>query len=435
MARFWLLCGLCLVFVVTGVATRNGSVIALALPVLMYLALSVLGMPSAPDLRIERSLSSARVVIDAETELTVRAENIGASIALIALADEIPHELAISDGNAAALTTLPKGAALELRYCVRGPRGEFDFDALGVEVFDPLMLRSLTLVARAPRTLLVEPRRMDLRDAEVRPERTRGFSGPIPARVPGISADFLNVREYQPGDRLRAINWRATVRMQDRIGATVYANQFEQQRIADIGLILDARESADVVTANGGLFEHSARATAALAESFLARGHRVGLMVYGAGIGMVYPGYGRMQRQRIFGALSRASTGHHFVFESLSEIPTRFFPPAMQLIYIGPCHHGDAVALYSLRARGYGLMAVCVDALEFERTAMPADDTPRPAVQLAHRIARVERQDVLRKLQRAGVQVVDWNVSASFEAALLHAQRTHPVQRVTRVGL
>jgi uncharacterized protein (DUF58 family) len=57
---------------------------------------------------------------------------------------------------------------------------------------------------------------------------------------PGQAAagtEFFGVREYQPGDSPHSINWRASARYTD----TLYANEYQQERVADVGIVLDGR--------------------------------------------------------------------------------------------------------------------------------------------------------------------------------------------------
>ena len=55
---------------------------------------------------------------------------------------------------------------------------------------------------------------------------------------------FWGVREYQMGDSLRHINWKIAARrmIAARQAQELFTNEFEQERIADVGLILDARD-------------------------------------------------------------------------------------------------------------------------------------------------------------------------------------------------
>jgi uncharacterized protein (DUF58 family) len=272
--------------------------------------------------------------------------------------------------------------------------------------------------------LLIQPTTQKLRSIPVRPPRTRGFAGPIPARQGGSGVDFFGVREYQMGDRLRSVNWRITARHEERI----FSNVFEQERIADIGLILDARQQNDVRIANDSLFEHSVRATAALAEAFLNDGNRVGLLVYGSGIEGVFPGYGRVQRDRILRALGRAAAGHHFVFEKLDRLPTRFFPAQSQIVFVGPVTNDDAPTLNRLRALGYDVMVISPDPIAYEMQSLQSSDS-HVRTQYAGRIARAERLLNLQTLKRCGVQVVEWDVDAPLDGVLRTSLARQPAQR------
>jgi uncharacterized protein (DUF58 family) len=222
--------------------------------------------------------------------------------------------------------------------------------------------------------------------------------------------EFFGVREYQVGDPRRWINWRVSARHP----RTIFTNEFEQERIADVGLILDARRRNDIRLEGEVLFEHAVRATASLAEVFLSDGNRVGLLVYGGFLRWTFPGYGKVQRERILRALARAETGESMVFESLEYLPTRYFPARSQLILISPLCKEDLPVLTRLRARGYQLLVISPNPVTFEEKALGT----RPGVPLASRIARLERSLLLRKMPQAGIQIVDWRVDEPFDQAI-----------------
>ena len=218
------------------------------------------------------------------------------------------------------------------------------------------------------------------------------------------------MREYQSGDPQRWINWRVSARHP----RALFTNEFEQERIADVGLILDARQRSHVLSSGDSLFEYAVRATASLAEAFLFDGNRVGLLIYGGFLDWTFPGYGKVQRERILRALARAETGEGLVFESLDYLPTRFFPARSQLVIISSLLSDDLPMLIRLRARGYQILLISPDPGTFEARALES----RPSVTLAARIVHLERALLLRKLRHAGIQVVDWQVDQPFDQAV-----------------
>jgi len=218
--------------------------------------------------------------------------------------------------------------------------------------------------------------------------------------------DFFGLREYQMGDPRRWINWRASARQDEHW----FVNQFEQERIADVGIILDARQQSNILLPNGhSLFEYSVRATGALSEALLNDGNRVGLLIYGFGVERTFPGYGKVQQERILYALGQARTGHNFALENLGYLPTRFFPTGSQIVMVSPLVLEDIPPLMQLRATGYEVMVVSPDPVDFEARAY------RTKGSLAWRIARIERTLLLRKLQRLGIRTLDWPVESPFE--------------------
>jgi uncharacterized protein (DUF58 family) len=229
--------------------------------------------------------------------------------------------------------------------------------------------------------------------------------------------DFFGLREYQMGDPRRWINWRASARHNQQM----FVNQFEQERIADVGIILDARAQSNIVLQNGSaptgaaLFEYSVQAAGSLSEALLNDGNRVGLLIYGFGMERVFPGYGKVQQERILYALGQARTGKNFALENMGYLPTRFFPAGSQIVMISPLIGSDVPAFTQLRACGYEVLLVSPDPVDFEARALGVvEDLP-------HQIARVERAISLRKLQHMGVRVLDWKVDHPFEP-LVRAQ-------------
>src|SRR5262249_51280849 len=234
-----------------------------------------------------------------------------------------------------------------------------------------------------------------LRRAEIRPRRTHVYAGQISARQGGPGIEFYGLREYQPGDPTRWINARATARNPQ----TLFVNEYEQERVADVGLILDARRQSDVRTRDGALFEYSIQAAAALADTFLHRGNRVGLLMYGRSLDWTLPGYGKVQRERILRALARAETGDLPVLEKLDYLPTRLFPARSQIVLISPLLSHDLEMLASLRARGYQVLVISPDPISFDQRGLAAQAETATAM----RIAPLERARLRQRWRLNGI--------------------------------
>ncbi len=171
---------------------------------------------------------------------------------------------------------LQAGENAVFKYTFQSERGVFAWKTIRAKVSDPFGLIETELDLPAEAKIQVHPELNKFRPFPLRPQRTLHSAGSIPARLGGSGTDFWGVREYHPGDPLRRLDWRLTARHPHKF----FTKEFEQEEIADIGLILDARQKTDLRIGEDSLFEHAARATASLAEVFLRQGNRVSLLVY-----------------------------------------------------------------------------------------------------------------------------------------------------------
>lgn len=416
---------------IAGIATVRGELLTLALPFAVYLLAGFLRVPDEIKLEATRHLSTERTSPNAEVIVTVTVTNRGSRLEEVLLEDEVPAGLTIHASPSSSLTTsrhlltLPKGDSYTFTYSVSGPRGGYGFENIRARVNDHLAVTSRRVRVEAKGRLFVFPTVMRLRHVAIRPRRTRVYAGMIPARAGGTGTEFFGVREYQPGDPPRAINWRASAR---HAGA-LYSNEFQQERVADAGIVLDGRLRTNEFARGHSLFEHSVQAAAALANALLAQGNRVGLLVYGAFLQWTLPGYGKVQRERILHSLAQARPGGSEVFSDLEHLPTRLFPSESQIVLISPLIEDDLMPLVQLRAQGYQVLVVSPDPVKFELSYLPGN----PNVDLAARVIHLERTLLLQKIRRASIQVLDWDVAEPFDQ-IVKRRLSHPPAWLRAVG-
>ncbi|MBA3945947.1 MAG: DUF58 domain-containing protein [Herpetosiphonaceae bacterium] len=406
MPRFLLLGTLIFALIWTGLLASNGAFLVLAVPPLLYLGAALLDRPDPPKLRVTRTLSTDRVAQQQPVVVKLVIMNDGPQIEQLIARDLVPNGLEASDGATSVLTTLAPGATVKLEYTLKGLRGVYHFASEEVISSDRLGLFARRGVLPAPGHLLVLPEAVQLRRVDIRPRQTRVYSGLIPARQGGPGVEFFGVRSYQPGDPLRRVNARATARQAE----TLFVNDFEQERVADVGLILDARQRSNVRVGGGPLFEQAVEATAALADVFLKRGNRVGLVMYSAIVDWTFPGYGKLQRERILRALARAKTYDRRDVQGLDLLPMHLFPARSQIVLISPLQAEDLEMLMQLCAREYQLLVISPDPILFEVESLGSSRD----VELAGQLARVERMLLLHKLRQLGVTVIEWQLGTPF---------------------
>ena len=110
--------------------------------------------------------------------------------------------------------------------------------------------------------------------------KTRGlsrniFAGEYHSQYKGRGMTFSEVREYQPGDDVRAIDWNVTARY-----AKPYIKVFEEERELTVMLLVDVSGSRDFGTAGEYKREMMAEIAATLAFSTIENNDKVGVIFF-----------------------------------------------------------------------------------------------------------------------------------------------------------
>lgn len=420
MSRSLLLSLLTYGLLLTGISTVHGEFITLALPLVAYLLVGFLQSSERLQLEATRHLSLERASPGQDVDVTVTVINRGSSLDELLLEDMIPAGLTVRSALSRHLLRLASGDSYTFAYTVSGPRGAYVFDGLAVQVNDPLAVTSSKARVEAKGRLFVLPALTRVRNIVIRPRRTRVYAGTIPARAGGTGTEFFGVREYQPGDPPHSINWRASARYSE----TLYANEYQQERVADVGIVLDGRVKSNEFGVGHSIFEYSVQAAASIADALLNQGNRVGLLLYASYLGWTFPGYGKLQRERILHALANAKTGESEVFSDIEYIPTQLFPPESQIVFVSPLMQDDLRPLIQLRARGYDVLIVSPNPVNFELSYLTASNQD---VHLAGRVLHMERLVLLQRLRRANIHVIDWDVKEPFDLVVKRRLGRTPV--------
>lgn len=423
--RLWFLGLVIYILVFLGLGFLEGGLILLAIPLLAYLGMALYFAPSHLNLTVTRTLSTDNVAEGRPVTIHLTIVNNGHALEEVLLEDHLPPRLTVLDGKTRKRLAIPAGGVVELEYTVRGPRGRYRFDGIQATASDLFGVFQNQKFFPAQVNFLVFPIVTQLRQIHIRPRQTRGFAGPILARRGGSGVDFYGVREYQIGDSPRRINWRISSRHDQEF----FSNEFEQEAIANVGLILDSRLQTNMFENDASLFEYSVLATSSIADTVLQEGHRVSLLVYGYGMERVYPGYGKIQKKRIMRALAQAEPGDNYALESLIYLPTRLFSARSQIILISPLNSEDLHPLLRLRAQGYEVMTVCPDPLDFASKLRKTTSANRHS-QAVLRLAQIERALLFGNMRRAGIQIVEWKVEQPLDKALHAVLALHPRGRL-----
>lgn len=413
-----------IVFIISGLflsalVITNGKLLLLAIPFLVYLIVGVIQVPSDVSLLANRTVDKPSVVAQDAVEIRILIQNQGNALVNLCLEDTLFPSMTMLEDQPHQRVALSSGDVTELRYKFKATRGVYSWNTIRARASDPFGLFDVECDIFAPGKILVRPAPLQVRPVTLKPRATLPTAGPIAARRAGSGTDFWGVREYRPGDSLRRINWKLAARSPHKL----FTNEYEQEEIADFGLILDARRLTNAEAMEEALFEYSVSAAATLAKNFLRSGNRVSLMVFGEAILTAFPGYGKKQLNLLLSNLARAKLGGNLPFTSLKHFPTKLFPTRSLLVIFSTVDSRDQEAYARLRAFGYDLLLISPDPVDFTARMLPQTQMNT----LASRIARVERVIQLKLLLKLGVKVIDWQVSQPLEPLVRDAamQMTH----------
>jgi len=126
----------------------------------------------------------------------------------------------------------------------------------------------------------------NVRHIEIRTSRlvTNVFAGAYHSVFKGLGMEFDEVREYQPGDDIRTIDWNVTART-----GKPHIKKFVEEREMTVMLLVDASKSCQFATVNELKSKLAAEIAAVLAFSAIRNNDKIGLIIFTDGIEKFIP--------------------------------------------------------------------------------------------------------------------------------------------------
>jgi uncharacterized protein (DUF58 family) len=132
----------------------------------------------------------------------------------------------------------------------------------------------------------------------------------------GYGVDFADLREYQPGDDIRYIDWNVTARMD-----SPYVRQYAEDREITAWFLLDLSPSVDFGTAGNMKRAVLVDFVTTMSRLLTRHGNRVGAIFYGSRIERTIPARGgRMQVLRLVNDLLKHPRLPHAPFTDLTPL-------------------------------------------------------------------------------------------------------------------
>ena len=171
------------------------------------------------------------------------------------------------------------------------------------------------------REILKKIRRLELRTRRLVDSM---FAGSYHSVFKGRGMNFEEVREYNPGDEIRSIDWNVTARMN-----APFVKKFTEERELTVMLVVDVSGSEDFGSVNSSKRELAAEVASILAFSAIQNNDKVGLLLFSDEVELfIHPKKGRMHtlrliREMLYFRPRRRGTNLAAALEYLNKVVTR----------------------------------------------------------------------------------------------------------------
>ena len=328
------------------------------------------------------------------------------------VADGVPEDLPVVDGTSRTVARLDSGESATVEYTLELRRGTHTFDDPSVRVrsLDGSAQRTWTPSVDGDVTIRCDPVVGDVPLGG----GTNEYAGEVPADEGGSGVEFYSVREYEPGDPVRSVDWRRYARTREL--STI---DYRAERSTEVVCVVDVRQSErrpPTATAQPAAFL-SVAAAERTALALMDAGHPSGIVcLYDRGAMSIDPGTDATTRKRVQTLLSAASDGDRpegSIARSRPGSPMEVLAGVLSgqaHVYLFSSFVDDDLDTLSeqLRARNHAVRVVAPDVL-----AGGTDD--------ATRLASVARNNRLARARESGARVVDWNLDRPLESVLREA--------------
>lgn len=293
-----------------------------------------------------------------------------------------------------------------------------------------------------PKDVLRRVRRLEIRTRRLVDE---SLAGSYHSVFKGRGVEFAEVREYEPGDDVRSIDWNVSAKM-----GHPFVKQFTEERELTVMLVVDASASGRFGTAASTKLETAAEIAALLAFSAIRNNDRVGLLLFTDRVErFVPPRKGRQHGLRVLrelmafetvgtgtdlkGALEvlrRVVTKRAVVFV-ISDFQADGYEKTLRVVNV----KHDLVAIKISDPRESQLPNAGLIAVKDAETGRPAlIDSGHSGVRRIY-AERWERQTARTKdtLKRCGTELLELSTGADYDRELLVFFRER-ARRTARAG-
>jgi uncharacterized protein (DUF58 family) len=406
---------LALCSVVLALALQRPELLALGAPALVLLAVGLLD-GGYPTVGVTATMDAPRALEGDRIRLRIAlasADDVGLVELEMGLAPSFDvvgssrHVIALRRGR-------PRSVDLKLI--------PLNWGVLDLPPFTIRTRRSTGLFASSVQYRCISPLRVHINEEPARsvlePMAFRRVVGSHLATDRSEGCEIADIRPYQPGDRLQAINWRISARFDEP-----WVTLRHPDRSTTTVLVLDAH--ANYASDHQDTLRRTVRAAMGLARLHLNAQDQVGLLLTGQGRRWIPPRLGLSHLATLTDALLDLSTNDWAEHQHRAERLERLIPLDAVVIAISPLLN-DAFGhlLEPLLGRGQQVHVIEPQyRLPSDIQVRSRDDNGDPTI--ARRVFELEQHLRRRSLNDLGAAVSPWSEDEPIESTLLRSRQAH----------
>lgn len=258
------------------------------------------------------------------------------------------------------------------------------------------------------------------------------FAGIYRSVFKGRGLEFEDVREYQPGDEIRSIDWNVTARMQN-----AYVKNFKEERELTVMLVVDVSASSQFGHASRLKSQLIAEIGALLAFSAIKNQDKVGLLLFSDQIELYLrpkkgtrhvlrvirellyfqPQHLGTDLQKALAFLGRVQR-HQTICFLISDFLTENFSHELRLT--AKRHETIAIRIYDQYESQFPKLGLAaLRDLESNTSAYVDSSDPLTIAQFQEQ-AELNRSQLKQLIHRAGADLISIRTDESYEKTLQH---------------
>ncbi|MBR9827210.1 MAG: DUF58 domain-containing protein, partial [Oceanospirillales bacterium] len=346
------------------------------------------------------------LALGANARIRLRFENVGRRALQFSCMDDYPA--AVTTEQLPVELKLSPGESQEVEYTARAEhRGDAEFGAIWMRIQSPLRLWRLQRSVAATQRVKVYPNFMALANLNfLSYEQRIAHIGAHLSQRRGSGQEFKQLREYQRGDEIRQIDWKATARQQRLV-----SREYQDERDQEVLFMLDTGRRMRAVDGELSHFDHSLNALLLTAYIALGAGDAVGVLGFAGSSHWVRPVKGRQGVNVLLNSLYdvHSSTEASDVVQAAATLLQRQQKRALVILVtnLRDDDSDDLQAAVQLLARKHLVMVACLRESCLDTPLESEQDTREVLNFCARTLYREQREELIRSLQRQGVITVD----------------------------